>query len=251
MNQRPLIVKIESGDFLKFYNKKEVIDYFDENRNVKSVDIIQWGNSIHNYFSLLGFINGLDIKTITASDLPTLKIVVSMFRDCKKLESINNIEKWDLSNVKKDMTNMFYNCHSFNANLSNWNISNIINMSWMFKEASSFNSDISNWNVSNVISMGYMFLGASSFNSDLSNWNVSNVTNMSWMFFEASSFNSDISNWNVSNVEYMNYMFRNATNFNSDLSNWNMINVKEYYNMFEGCKNPNKELLRILKLRDL
>ena len=39
---------------------------------------------------------------------------------------------------------------------------------------SSFNQHLSNWNVSNVIDMMYMFCGTP-FNQDISTWNVSKV----------------------------------------------------------------------------
>ena len=46
------------------------------------------------------------------------------------------------------MNNMFH-VSEFNGDISNWNVSNVTNMSWMFYY-SNFNGDISNWNVSNV-----------------------------------------------------------------------------------------------------
>ena len=65
--------------------------------------------------------------------------------------------------------------------------------------ASSFDQDLSNWNVSNVINMESMFRGASNFNQSLNNWDVSNVTDMSGMFMNAESYNQDLSSWDVSN----------------------------------------------------
>jgi len=41
---------------------------------------------------------------------------------------------------------------------------------------------ISNWDTSNVTDMSEMFNEASNFNQDISNWDTSNVTNMSDMF---------------------------------------------------------------------
>ena len=42
----------------------------------------------------------------------------------------------------------------------------------MFGGALSFNQDISNWDVSNVIRMNYMFTNAKKFNQDISSWDV-------------------------------------------------------------------------------
>jgi len=108
----------------------------------------------------------------------------------------------------------------FNGDISNWNVSNVTNMSRVFSY-SKFNGDISNWDVSNVREMSAMFRD-SVFNGDISNWSVSNVTNMHSMFSK-SVFNGDISNWDVSNVTNMSYMFNNSI-FNGDISNWNFIN---------------------------
>ena len=89
-------------------------------------------------------------------------------------------------------------------------MSSVTTMYEMFSDAHSFNGDISAWDVSNVTNMGYMFWKAHSFNGDISAWDVSNVTNMYEMFLEAESFNQDISSWNVSNVTNMAYMFWHA-----------------------------------------
>ena len=51
--------------------------------------------------------------------------------------------------------------------ISNWDVSNVTNMSDMFRYATSFNQPLNKWNVSNVIFMAFMFEGASSFNQPL------------------------------------------------------------------------------------
>jgi surface protein len=58
-------------------------------------------------------------------------------------------------------------------------------MSWLNDSDecfSTFNEDISNWDVSNVTNMSWMFFGGKAFNQDISKWDVSNVTNMARMF---------------------------------------------------------------------
>ena len=37
----------------------------------------------------------------------------------------------------------------FDGDISNWDVSNVVNMAWMFT-GSSFDSDISKWNTKNV-----------------------------------------------------------------------------------------------------
>ena len=77
----------------------------------------------------------------------------------------------------------------------------------------SFNQDISEWDVSNVTDMSFMFNNAESFNQDISRWDVSKVTNMSSMFEKCTSFDQDLSGWDVSKVEryYHSNMFRNCS----------------------------------------
>ncbi len=55
------------------------------------------------------------------------------------------------------LDNMFFNNSDFNADLSNWNVSKVTNMSYMFWQAKSFNQDIGNWDVSSVTNMHRMF----------------------------------------------------------------------------------------------
>jgi surface protein len=45
----------------------------------------------------------------------------------------------------------------------------------MFSSATKFNQDISNWDVSNVTNMSGMFSGATSFNQDISKWDFTNI----------------------------------------------------------------------------
>ena len=125
---------------------------------------------------------------------------------------------------------------NWEADLNCIDTSEITDMSYLFSaelELEKFNGNISNWDVSNVNNMTATFL-SSKFNQDISNWNVSNAESMVWMFAE-SEFNQDISNWNVSKVNFMTWMFARSE-FNQDISNWNVNNVYDMSNMFEYSK---------------
>lgn len=92
------------------------------------------------------------------------------------------------------------------ADLNCIDTSAIKNMRELFNKFKTFNGDISEWNVSNVTDMSDMFNG-SDFDGDISQWDVSNVKDMTAMF-ESSRFRGDISGWNVDKVEYFFPMFR-------------------------------------------
>ena len=94
--------------------------------------------------------------------------------------------------------------------ISDWDVSNVTDISGMFYDCASFNQDISCWNVSSVTGMASVFCRCRSLNQDLSKWDVSNVNDMSYMFYGCESFNKDISSWDVSKVGYNKLMFTNC-----------------------------------------
>ena len=154
-----------------------------------------------------------------------------------------DISQWDVSNVT-DMSSMF-NGSYFNNNIGQWDVRNVKNMCEMFED-SFFNQDISEWNVSNVRNMTSMFRSAE-FNKDISRWNVSRVYDMSYMFMN-SKFNQDISGWDVSHVTSMFEMFYRSQ-FNRDISGWNVYKVKQYDFIFFKCSI--KENFKPAKFRNI
>ena len=127
------------------------------------------------------------------------------------------------------------------GHISNWDTSNVTNMSYLFFDLQDFNEDIGNWDVSNVTDMSYMFYFAIHFDQDISDWNVSNVTNMKGMFRFAMNFMNGyfdlegMNNWDVSNVTNMQEMFSNMTYFGLNLSSWDVSNVTDMSFMFANC----------------
>ena len=73
-----------------------------------------------------------------------------------------------------------------------------------------FNGDISQWDVSNVTDMSFMFSSCKSFNQDISKWDVSKVTDMSFMLSRCKSFNQNISKWDASKVKKYDNIFFNC-----------------------------------------
>lgn len=157
-----------TNDGLSFMN---VFNNFSNN----DLNIIQFGNIPLSRGGLQFY--GLSNLSFSASDTPII-----------------------LSNT--NLTACFGSCSYFNANINNWDTSNVINMEGMFRDAPSFNNGDSN--------------GASNYPL---NFNTSNVTNMEYMFNGAKAFNQKISRnnnfWNTFKVENMRNTFTDATNFNN------------------------------------
>ena len=105
---------------------------------------------------------------------------------------------------------MFYKCSSllYIDDISNWNTTNIIDMSYMFYECSSLKSlpDISKWDTSQVTNMSNMFAKCSSLSNipDISQWNISNVNNISNMFNECQFLQSIPNIYNLNKNKTIN-----------------------------------------------
>ncbi len=142
-----------------------------------------------------------------------------------------DIENWDVSNVT-DMSWMFKGAFAFNHSLNRWDVSRVTNMEYMFYSAFAFDQPLGGWDVSNVKNMSRMFSWTQEFNQPIDTWDVSNVTDMSYMFANANSFNQPLDAWDVSSVTAMNCMFADASRFNQSLDHWDVSSVKLMQQMF-------------------
>ena len=116
----------------------------------------------------------------------------------------------------------------------------------LFKKCSSLEylPDISTWDTSKVLDMSFMFKSCSLLNSlpDISKWNITIVRNMRYMFCNCESLKSlpDINKWNPYNADNMSFMFSRCKSLISlpNLSNWKTKEINGMYNrMFYGCNN--------------
>lgn len=124
------------------------------------------------------------------------------------------------------------------TNFNNIDTSAMTSMDSVFLALKYINEiDISEWDVSNVTDMSDMFNGCENFTADLSGWDVSSVNNMQAMFCECKKFDSDISNWDVSNVKDASLMFYDCESFSTDISGWpiTMEMLKNTKYMFGLC----------------
>ncbi len=215
--------------------------YFNENGdNDKILTINQWGSN--QWSSMESAFANCSNLSVAANDVPNLTNVTSlsrMFYYCSygfdnsrtrmfsNFNGIKNFNDWNVSNII-DISYMF-DKSAFNQDISQWDVSGVVNMSHTFY-STPFNFDISKWDVGNVTNMSGMF-GSSNFNQDVTSWNVSNVTNMDFLF-NSTYFDQDISSWNVSNVITMRHMLSQSS-FNQDVSSWDISNVFDMSNIFD------------------
>ena len=164
-----------------------------------------------------------------------------LFRNANRLAEIDSASNFDLSNVT-NMSNMFHRAESLKTvDLSEWDTSNVTNMSGMFSLARELSSiNVSSWDTSSVTNMSGMFSSTTALSSvDVSLWNTSKVTNMSGMFQSTNRLSSlDVSSWDTSKVTNMSNMFHNARELSSlDVSSWDTSKVTNMSNMFLRAEN--------------
>ena len=74
---------------------------------------------------------------------------------------------------------------TFYGHISDWDTSEVTDMSKLFKGVKDFDDDISCWDVSNVTNMRGMFAGALNFNQSIGTWKTGKVVGMRGMFYKA------------------------------------------------------------------
>lgn len=140
-----------------------------------------------------------------------------------------------------DASYMFYRGMEItNIDLSNFDTSQIINMSGMFSCPKLTSLDVSGFDTSKVTSMAGMFSGCNSLTSlDLGGFNTSNVTSIGGMFRNCNSLKSlDLSGFDTSKVTNMGNMYEGCNSLTSlNISNFNTRNVTDMECMFYDCHN--------------
>jgi surface protein len=210
--------------------------------NEKIVTIEQWGDmewtSMQAAFEDCTNLN-ITNPAIDAPDLALVTTLEDMFYNCSSFNG--NVTNWDVSTIEI-FDEMFGYCVVFNQNIGTWNMSSATSLYYMFYEAYTFNQPIGTWNVSNVINMEGVFSDALAFNQPLDSWNVSNVQTMDELFYNAIAFNQDLNSWNVSNVTNMEQVFNFAAAFNGNISSWDVSNAITMEKMFAAADAFNQDI---------
>ena len=219
-------------DFLSITDKSDILFASSLNVDFISLSFVRNANDV------------LDVNDMLISEKNEHTQIISKIECQSALDDLENISikenfdvsEWDVSNVT-NMSHMFNKCIKFDCDLSNWNVNKVKYMSAMFAGCENFNCDLSNWDVSNVENMAGVFSKCESFKGKgLEKWNVSNVKRTDLMFNYCINFDGkSIENWNVSNVLSARSMFYSCENLNCDLSNWDVSNILDMTKMFYNC----------------
>ncbi|ECB9649866.1 BspA family leucine-rich repeat surface protein, partial [Listeria monocytogenes] len=126
---------------------------------------------------------------------------------------------------------LFYASAATNLDVSNFDTSQVTDMSYMFYGSVAINLDLSNFDTSSVTDMSGM-LGDTAANLDLGSFDTSQVNNMSYMFDSSAATSLDLSNFDTSQVQEMSYMFYGSAATSLDLSNFDTSQVYDMSYMF-------------------
>ena len=163
------------------------------------------------------------LEIIHMWDTSRLTTLEDMFRDCKNLTRIRDINKWDVSNCES-LTAMFTGCESLTSlDLSGWDTSNVTTINSMFANCYGLTSiNLSGWDTSNVTNMKGMFVSCESLKTiNLSHFITSNVINIAEMFVYCKSLTSvNLSGFDLSKITNRN----NADNLFYRCENLKYIN---------------------------
>ena len=140
-------------------------------------------------------------------DISNVSDMNSMFSNNQNFNQ--NISKWEVSSFT-DISEMFYGAKKVKSFCWPGGVVVQIHSSdglrvavkeWLSDRAASEAKygHISNWDTSQVTDMSRLFNNATDFNQPLNDWDVSNVTDMNNMFYRARAFNQPLNDWDVSN----------------------------------------------------
>ena len=161
--------------------------------------------------------------------------------DCKNYALASNfgvVTQWDVSEVT-DMSALFEGHDAFNGDVTAWDVSSVEDMSFMFSDCQAFDQDISNWVVSKVRDMSFMFSNSRKTRTILESeidpvLQINVYTSVD--SFVRTSFNRPLASWDTSGVIDMSGMFKNADEFNQDLNIWDTGKVRSFSKMFENAR---------------
>jgi surface protein len=242
-NNKIKMIKKEDNQYFIDYNfPKEGKYKFEIIFNKPVVNLNRFFRDCVNLYSI-------DLSEFDSSSVINMRV---MFSKCRRLKEIKGLDKFNTSKAT-NMEGMFQRCEEIvNLNLSNFDTSNVNDMSCMFngciklKEIKGLNK----FNTKNVDNMEAMFQYCENLEYlDLS-FDTSKVYEMSYMFCKCYKLKKikGLNKFKTMKVCNMNSMFKKCDSLeNIDLSNFDTSNVENMFLMFYGCHKL-KEIIGLDKL---
>lgn len=207
------------------------------NQSVAGIDTSNVTTLDHTFQQAVLF-EGIGIENWITSNVTTLANTFDGNNSGTIMAFNGNVSDWDVSNVT-DMTQTFTYCHSFNRPL-NWDTSSCTTMFQTFVECISFNQDMPNFvtstttNVTNILSRCYAF------NGQINTWDLTGITSGGfggglWQFMsDCTSFNQSVVGLNPVNAGGYVGAFQGCTALDQDFSSWPIVNITDATSMFDG-----------------
>lgn len=173
-------------------SKVKVINIVQSGDQTENAGKIQLGNGASKLFS--NFANLETINNLDLFDTSNVEDMSGMFSSTPKLKNINGTKDWDTSRVT-DMSSLFEDSGISSINpISNWDVSHVENMQLMFRNTKNLRTVHGldeKWNTSNATDMTSMFEGGAIESADgIRNFKTRNVHHMSNMFYQAKNLSN-------------------------------------------------------------
>jgi surface protein len=121
----------------------------------------QFGNGID------GYPNADKLISITSFGYLGITSLAGVFKDAINLEECPDFIPTTVTNLEY----AFYGASLFNSEtILEWDLTNVVDISYMFFNAISFNQNIFVWNTASLVNKRFFLYGASSFNQPISGW---------------------------------------------------------------------------------
>lgn len=229
---------------------------FTDCTSIQDIDLSSWitsaktpTNQDKTYETM--FNNCLALRRLNLQDWILGQNVVSMFNNCKALQTgYFNIARVNTV-ATTDMANMFSNCESLTSlslpvSGDYWNVSNVTRMLNMFRGCKGLTSiNLTNWDVRNVKTMINMFTSCESLTSiNLESWNnewYNDDIDLTSMFSYCKKLRNlyltGLVNQHVSKIANMFESCEGLTSFSWNSWNWNVSKVTDMSSFLRGCEN--------------
>lgn len=179
--------------------------------------------------------NGADLSEYFAESITKgTSSIPGWLKNVIKLPAFKNIEGTSCAY-------MFSKFNGTEIDFSNFNTTNVTNMSYMFDDCVNLKTiDVSNFDTSKVTTMTYMFDNCDSvIELDISNWDTSSLSDMSYMFNSSYRLQRvNLKGINTQKVTTVNSLFYGCQQLQSiDLSDFDTSSLTTARRILRGCGN--------------